>query len=75
MTDRDRKMLELAAKAAGHHPYKVWIRERRIFFAQHGLPRNGTRKTQKEQLDDLIAMMESKAHWAKSRVEQKGGTK
>lgn len=52
-----------------HHPYKVWLRERRLFFAQHGLPRNGTRKTQKEQLDDLIAVMESKMHWARPNVQ------
>lgn len=42
-----------------HHPYKVWLRERKLFFAQHGLPRNGKNKTDKEQLDDLITMMMS----------------
>ena len=48
-----------------HHPYKVWLRERRLFFAQHGLPRNGKRKTPTEEVDDLIALLESKLHWAK----------
>ena len=33
-----------------HHPYKVWLRERRLFFANHGLPRNGKQKTQKSNL-------------------------
>ena len=47
-----------------HHPYKVWLRERKLFFAQHGLPRNGRNKTDKEQLDDLITMMSAKRGWA-----------
>ena len=47
-----------------HHPYKVWLRERKVFFARHGIPRNGKRKSQQEQLDDLIAVMQSKRHWA-----------
>ena len=47
-----------------HHPYKVWLRERKLFFAQHGLPRNGRNKTDKEQLDDLITMIGAKRGWA-----------
>ena len=55
-----------------HHPYKVWLRERRLFFAQHGLPRNGKSKTQKEQLDDLFARMENRMHWARPNAEITG---
>lgn len=52
-----------------HHPYKVWLRERKLFFAQHGLPRNGRNKTDKEQLDDLITMMSAKRGWAGHNAE------
>ena len=55
-----------------HHPYKVWLRERRLFFAQHGLPRNGKSKTQKEQLDDLFARMENRMHWARPNAKVTG---
>ena len=55
-----------------HHPYKVWLRERRLFFAQHGLPRNGKSKTQKEQLDDLFARMENRMHWARPNAKLTG---
>jgi hypothetical protein len=49
-----------------HHPYKVWLRERKLFFAQHGLPRNGDKKTEKERLDDLVARMSDKRGWAQT---------
>ena len=48
-----------------HHPYKVWLRERKSFFAKHGLPRNGDHKSQKEMLEDLVSMMESRQCLAK----------
>lgn len=47
-----------------HHPYKVWLRERKEFFSRHGLPRNGDHKTQRERVGDLVAQMSAKRHWA-----------
>lgn len=40
-----------------HYPYKAWLRVRKAFFARHGLPRNGDRRSQTERLDDLVACM------------------
>ena len=47
-----------------HWPYKAWLNERRKFFAAHGLPRNGDRKTQKERLGDLVSRMSAQRGWA-----------
>ena len=47
-----------------HHPYKAWLKVRASFFAQHGLPRKGGHRTQKERLDDLVARMSAQRGWA-----------
>lgn len=46
------------------HPYKAWLKVRKSFFAQHGLPRNGDHRSQKERVDDLVAQMSAKRRWA-----------
>ena len=46
-----------------HHPYKVWLRERKQFFALHGLPRNGRSKSQAEELEDLVVRLGAKRGW------------
>lgn len=46
-----------------HHPYKVWLNERKLFFAKHGLPRNGDYRSAKERIDDLVARMSAQRGW------------
>lgn len=38
-----------------HYPYKAWLKVRKAFFAQHGLPRSGDHRTTKDRADDLFA--------------------
>lgn len=45
-----------------HYPYKAWLSARKKFFAQHGLPRKGS-KTQAEMLSDLVGQMQAKKGW------------
>lgn len=40
-----------------HHPYRVWVREHRAFFAKHNLPLNGREKTQKESDEDFFLLL------------------
>ena len=49
-------------------PYKAWLAARKAFFAKHGLPRSGDRKSDKERLDDLVARMGAKKHWSGPQV-------
>lgn len=46
------------------HPYKAWLKVRKSFFAQHGLPRTGDHRSQKDRLDDLVARMGAQRGWA-----------
>jgi hypothetical protein len=46
-----------------HYPYKAWLKVRKSFFAQHGLPRNGDHRTTKDRLDDLVARMGARRGW------------
>lgn len=40
-----------------HWPYKAWLAERRVFFAAHGLPRNGDHHSHAARRNDLVALM------------------
>lgn len=39
------------------YPYKVWLSERKVFFAKHNLPRNGDHRTSADRRRDLVALM------------------
>ena len=39
------------------YPYKVWLSERKVFFAKHNLPRNGDHRSSADRRRDLVAMM------------------
>ena len=41
------------------YAYRVWLSERKVFFAKHSLPRNGDHRTSAERRRDLVALMES----------------
>lgn len=39
-------------------PYRAWLKVRREFFANHGLPRKGDYLSHRARLNDLVSQME-----------------
>lgn len=40
-------------------PYRAWLKVRREFFAQHGLPRKGDYRSRRSRQLDLVSQMEA----------------